>query len=97
MLSKCKRCRSEIIELNFSKEHLLGIWKLITQGQKLLAVKKIIDEYGFGHKEAKFIVMHFNTEHGKCHRCNYDNLKGESIECPKCKAFNYNQNIDPFY
>lgn len=97
MPSSCKRCGSEIVELSFSKEHLLEIWQLITQNIKLFAVKKMMAEYGLEHIEAKFIVMHFNTAHGKCHRCNSGNLEGENIECPKCKAFNYNQSIDSFY
>ncbi|MEZ0004679.1 Zn finger protein HypA/HybF involved in hydrogenase expression [Flavobacterium sp. 28YEA47A] len=40
--------------------------------------------------DAKYIVLHINEKTGHCNRCNFDNLKGEYINCPKCRAFNFN-------
>ena len=91
----CKRCGNKINELNFSEEQKLEIGELIAQGLKLFAVKKIINEYKLSHKEAKVIVAHLNKDFGKCHRCNFGNLEEENIECPKCKAFNYNVECRP--
>ena len=45
-------------------------------------------------KDAKGIVAHLNKEYGNCIRCNFDKLTKENIECPKCKAFNYNLKIE---
>lgn len=93
MKTTCKRCSSEIKKLNFSEEQKLEIWGLVIQDLKLFAVKKLIDEYQLSHKEAKIIVAHLNKDFGKCHRCNFEDLRKENMECPKCKAFNYNLKI----
>lgn len=70
---------------------------MANQGLELLAVKILIDEYKLSHKQAKVIVAHMNKEFGTCHHCNFENLTDESIECPKCKSFNYNFKLDtPF-
>jgi len=97
MKSTCKRCGNEIKELNFDEELKLEIWGMVNQDLKLFAVKKLIDEYKWSHKEAKVFIAHFNKEFGKCHRCNFEDLMEENIECPKCKSFNYNWKIEsPF-
>ncbi len=97
MKSDFKRCGSEIRELNFKEEDKFEIWGMMNQDLKLFAIKKLIDEYKLSHKEAKVIVAHLNKEFGKCHRCNFENLNEENVECPKCKSFNYNLKIEtPF-
>ena len=97
MKSNCKRCRSKIEELNFQEETRLEIWGMVNQDLKLFAVKKLMDECRMSHKAAKVIVAHLNKEFGRCHRCNFENLTEENIECPKCKSFNYNLKIEiPF-
>lgn len=93
MKRTCKKCGSEIKELDFQEEVKLEIWGMINQGLILFAIKKLIDEYKFSHKEAKVITAHINKEFGKCHNCHFENLTEENIECPKCKSFNYNLNI----
>ena len=90
MTAKCKSCGWEIADLNFSEEQRLEIRGLIDQDLKLFAVKKMINDFGISHARAKGIVAHLN-KFGKCHRCNFDDLKGENAECPKCKSFNYNR------
>jgi len=97
MKTVCKRCCSEIKDLNFSEEQKLEIWGLINQNLKLSAVKKLIDNYQLSHKESKIIVAHLNKDFGKCHGCNFEDLTEENIECPKCKAFNYNLKINPSF
>jgi len=94
MRTSCKRCNSEIKNLNFSEEQKLEIWGLINQDLKLFAVKKLIDEYKLSHKEAKIIIAHLNKDFGECHRCNFKDLSEEYKECPKCKAFNYNLKVN---
>lgn len=93
MTTKCTRCGWEIADLKFSEEQRLEIWGLIEQDLKLFAVKKMISDFGISHASAKGIVSHLN-KFGKCHRCNFDDLKGEYVECPKCKSFNYNLKIE---
>lgn len=88
----CKKCKNEINKLNLTEEQNLEIFGLIKQDLKIFAVKKLIDEFKFSHRDAKIIVTHFNLENGKCHRCDFDELENENIECPKCGAFNYNIN-----
>ena len=92
MITKCKNCGWEITDINLSDGQRLEIWKLIDQDQKLFAVKKMRDDFGISHASAKVIVAHLN-KFGKCHKCGFDELKGEYVECPKCKSFNYNVKI----
>ena len=97
MYIKCERCKVEIVGVHFSEEQRLEIWGLIAQDLRLIAIKKIRDEYKLSHRDAKIIGSHLNKEYGKCHRCDFDNLQGENIVCPKCKSFNYNLKMEhPF-
>ena len=90
MKMNCKKCGNEINELNFTEEQKFEILGMVKQDLKLFAVKKIIDDFGFSHKDAKIIVTHINNEYGKCNRCENNELNSENVECPKCGAFNYN-------
>lgn len=92
MTAKCKRCGWEIVDLNFSEEQRLEIWGLIERNLKLFAVKKMMDDFSISPASAKGCINHLNA-YGKCHRCNFADLKGEYAECPKCKSFNYNLTI----
>lgn len=82
-------------KVDLPEETALEIWGLVIQDGKLFAVKKLTDELGIDHGKAKGIVAHLNPIFGKCNRCNYSELDKEYIECPKCKAFNYNFKIEP--
>lgn len=95
MTSICKKCSWHVEKLDLPEEMLLELWALMVQDSKLYAVKKLKDEFGIDHVKAKGVVTHFNPEFGKCHECNYSELDKEYIECPKCKAFNYNLKIEP--
>ena len=94
MTKKCKRCKWEISEFNLTEIQRLEIYGLINQDLKLFAIQKLKDELKLNLKEAKGIVLHLNKEYGNCIRCNFDKLKEEETECPKCKAFNYNLKIE---
>jgi hypothetical protein len=93
MKVKCIRCGYDVLVPDFSEEQMLEILGLVSQDLKLFAIKKIKDDFGISYSDAKGIVDHLNKEYGKCNRCNYDNLQGECVECPKCKAFNFNFKI----
>lgn len=93
MARTCKRCGNEIPFLNLSEDQKLELFGLIIQDLKLFAVKKLIDEFSYSHKEAKVIIDHWNADFGKCIRCEFSELNEENIECPKCKSFNYNFKI----
>ncbi|MCB9198184.1 MAG: hypothetical protein H6600_06985 [Flavobacteriales bacterium] len=90
MTKTCTKCKNEIPDLNLTEEARLKLYGLIYQDLKLFAVKQIMDEQKVAHREAKIIVDHLNKKYGKCGRCDYSELDKESIECPKCGAFNYN-------
>jgi DNA-directed RNA polymerase subunit RPC12/RpoP len=92
--SNCKYCGWEIINLNLTVEQIKVIQNLVSQNRKLHAVKKMMDDFGINHVDSKGIVSHLNKDFGICHRCSFDKLKHEYIECPKCKSFNYNLKPD---
>lgn len=97
MNKRCKRCKWEISELNLSEEERLEIWGLLHQDLKLFAIQKLNRDLKISLKDSKGIVQHLNKEFGKCIKCNFNRLSEENIECPKCKAFNYNLKIQfPF-
>jgi hypothetical protein len=97
IIGTCKRCGNEIPGLDLSEEQRLEVWGLLVQDFKLFAIKKIMDAGGYSHRDAKIIVDHLNASFGKCTRCNFNGLKEENTECPKCKSFNYNLITDtPF-
>jgi hypothetical protein len=95
MTANCKKCGWQVEKVDLSEETALEIWGLVIQEAKLFAVKKLREEFGFDHNKAKGITAHFNPEYGKCHTCNYSELDREYIECPNCKAFNYNLKVEP--
>ena len=90
MSLSCKRCIGPIMELNWSKDEINKFDQDIKQLGKIRVVKWLMSSKKMGHLQAKSIMAHFNEEYGKCHRCNYDALEGDHVECPKCKSFNYN-------
>lgn len=94
MTTNCEKCGWQVEKLDLSEETALEIWYLMSQDTKLYAVKKLI-EVGIGHAKAKGIATHFNPEFGKCHNCSYSALDKEYMECPKCRAFNYNLKVEP--
>jgi hypothetical protein len=85
----CKNCGAEIIELNFTEQQKSEITKIVKTESKLACVKKMMEEYSLNHYVAKSITTHLNN-YRTCHKCNFEELVGENIECPKCKSFNYN-------
>lgn len=95
MSRNCSRCGNEIVELILSDKQAIEIWGLQVQDLKLSIVKKLKDDFGYTHRESKIIMDHLNPKKGKCRRCDYENLQGENVDCPKCKAFNYNMDFQP--
>ena len=97
MNKKCKRCNWEIAKLKLTEEQRLEIRSLLSQDLKMFAIQHLHQNLKISLTEAKGIILHLNKEFGKCIRCDFENLKEENIECPKCKAFNYNLKIQtPF-
>ncbi len=90
MTQNCKQCKWEVKELNLDEEQNLEILGLLNQDLKLLAIQKLNQDLKFNLKDSKGIVMHLNKDYGNCIRCDFDKLVEENVECPKCKAFNYN-------
>lgn len=96
MAHTCKKCSNEIPELNFTEDQKLEIWGLAAQNMKIFLVSKLIHECKMSHSDAKVVAMHIHCENGHCVKCNFKNLTGENVECPKCHAFNYNFDEPPF-
>ncbi len=92
----CAKCKWEIVDLKLTDQQRIALWGCLAQDMKLFAVKQLLDD-GFSHRDAKGIVDHLNEKHGKCTRCSFDELKGEAVVCPKCKAFNYNLDLEPSF
>lgn len=97
MNKKCKRCNWEIAQLNLTEEQRLEIRSLLNQDLKMFAIQQLNQNLRISLTEAKGIILHLHKGFGKCIQCNFDDLKEENTECPKCKAFNYNLKIQtPF-
>ena len=90
MSLSCKRCIGPIPRLAWSKDEIEQVTLDIRQRKRMHVVKWLVFSKKMSHLEAKSIVSHFNAVYGQCHRCNNDALEGDHLECPKCKAFNYN-------
>ncbi len=56
----------------------------------LHTVKFLMEEVGFSHLEAKYIIAHINAICGKCNKCSGDLPDLENVHCPSCEAFNFN-------
>jgi len=59
-----------------------------------LIVKKLVEEFKLSLLDSKFILHHINVVYGHCNRCKHQGLKEEYINCPKCKALNFNWKVD---
>jgi hypothetical protein len=92
MKINCKKCKKEVIKLNFTEEQKLDIYVLMQNDLRIFAEKKLIDDFKLSQNEAKVIVKHFNNRNGKCTECEFDKLESEKVECSNCGAFNYNLN-----
>lgn len=90
MKINCKKCKNEVVKIDFSQEQKLDIYILMQNDVKIFAEKKLIDEFDLDKNEAKIIIQHLNIRNGRCAECEFDKLEGEYIECPNCGAFNYN-------
>lgn len=90
MKINCKKCKNEILKLNFTEEQRLHIYFLLQNDLKKFIENKIINDFNVDKNDAKIIIQHLNNKEGKCCGCDYDNLKEEFVECANCGAFNYN-------
>jgi len=87
----CQRCNPqefEVPEYNLEQKKLLQKLKKANDFGELQ--QKISSFHSIRPIDAKFVLMHINRDYGKCNRCRVDNLAGEYVVCPKCKALNFN-------
>lgn len=87
----CKRCNSEYfftlpIFSNKDKKE----FTTLKNDSSIKLVQTLIHSFKLTHKKAKFITLHINKTYGKCHRCDFDSLDKEYVNCPKCNALNFN-------
>ena len=94
MRVKCKKCLpKEGIDIpTFNDSDKNHLWNLKKESS-IKVVKHLIEDDKFSYRDAKYITTHINIEYGKCNRCNCTTLDVEYINCPKCKALNFNWNI----
>ncbi|MEQ9440220.1 MAG: hypothetical protein RIG62_14295 [Cyclobacteriaceae bacterium] len=85
------------MDLHLSDEQRLEIWGLLQQDLKMFAIKAVKNSTGLSLSDAKSAIQHLNKKFGHCNRCSFTNLSAENIACPKCKAFNYNWQINPSF
>jgi hypothetical protein len=95
MKLKCKNCspkeRIDIPEFSQPDKNRLSEMK---QDSPIKTVKYLMDNYKFSHLESKYITNHINKCHGKCNRCDFNELDREYLNCPKCGALNFNWKTD---
>lgn len=91
MKVSCKNClpKEGINVPEFSiieKRHL----HFLKQKSIIKVILYLQDIYKLKTETSKYIAVHINLLYGKCNRCNYQKLDREYINCPKCKALNFN-------
>ncbi len=91
MRVKCKNCLpKEGIEIpDFSINERKTIVKL-KQLSPLLLIKHLIEKSNLTALEAKYVTKHVNLHFGHCNCCQYIDLEEGIVDCPKCKALNFN-------
>jgi len=92
---QCKNCLpKEGIEVPaFSGSEKVRLTEMKTESP-IKATKWLMENYKASHLEAKYMVTHINIKFGKCNRCNFNELEEEYLNCPKCKALNFNWKIE---
>lgn len=90
MTKSCTRCKHKIPIIDLTEKSHLKLYQFINQDLKLFAVKHLMTEHNYTHKEAKIVIDHMNKQFGTCDLCNYDELEHSNIDCPYCGTFNYN-------
>lgn len=94
MIKTCQRCVKRDYQVpEFTLQEKKTLLELKVNHKFMEVIQKIRDLYNVEMIDAKFSLMHINEVYGKCNRCNVDYLKGEYVECPKCKSLNFNWNI----
>jgi len=95
MKVQCKNCLPkegiEIPDLTQSEKQQLWEWN---QKSPLHAVKKLMEDNRFSHRNAKYAITHINKEYGQCNRCSFDKLYQEYVKCTQCGALNFNWMIN---
>lgn len=92
---RCKVCNKEVIQLSLTAQKQYYLFGVMKQDFKLFATNRLCAEFGLYPSQAETVIEHLNTPYGKCINCEYDTLKEENVECPKCGKLNYNLS-DPF-
>jgi hypothetical protein len=91
MKRSCNRCSKNEFEVpNFTLPEKQILSELKSSKQIMNVISKIESWYKIKFIDAKFSLMHINIKHGECHRCNFKNLEGEYVTCPKCQSLNFN-------
>lgn len=91
MKIQCKNCLpKEGIEIPGFSTTEKEEYRELKEKSPIHAVKKLIAEKNFSHRDAKYLVLHINPEYGQCNRCSFSELEQEYGKCPQCGALNLN-------
>lgn len=89
----CKQCNFNLKIPFFTEEEKFVIWMNKKNARMILAMHKVLENNNLYLNQTKALINHLSIIYKQCIRCKENNLIGENIECPKCKAFNLNWNI----
>jgi uncharacterized paraquat-inducible protein A len=86
----CKKCNIEVQIPDFTDNLKNEIKTKALSNQSVVAVSLIKDHSDLGLFYAKVLIDHINKNESHCLRCDYSELEGTNVFCPKCNAFNLN-------
>lgn len=90
LISYCEKCQNEIPNPLLTPEDKRNILTFVHANKKLQAMALLKEKDYMNLYDSKVFVTHLCETYGKCHNCNYDQLKNEYEVCPKCRSFNIN-------
>lgn len=90
LISYCEKCQNEIPKPLLTPEDRNDILALVRANKKLQAIAVLKEKEYMNLYNSKVFVTHLCEAYGKCHNCNYNQLKNEYESCPKCRSLNIN-------
>ena len=86
---ECIKCGSIINVPDLNMQEKEDLMKVKKQESFIELINRIHRMTQLSLKDSKAIYFHMNNR-GSCHRCNYKDLVGENVICPRCKSLNLN-------
>ncbi len=90
MISYCEKCQNNIPNPLLNPTDRNDLLAFVRANKPLQAMALLKEKEYMNLYDSKVFVTHLSETYGKCHKCNYDQLKHEYEVCPKCRALNIN-------